>query len=102
MPWFAPDPQIILVWFHFAGKTSTVRTRYTVMSKELLDDHPELKKEGTPTLTPRLDICNAAVLDLGAAAARAALDEWGRPAADITHLVYISSVSFVSQGETFT
>ncbi|KAK3153965.1 hypothetical protein QOZ80_2BG0183950 [Eleusine coracana subsp. coracana] len=72
-------------------KTTTVRTRYTVMSKELLDEHPELKEEGTPTLTPRLKICNAAVLDLGAAAARAALDEWGRPAADITHLVYISS-----------
>ncbi|XP_051187211.1 type III polyketide synthase A-like [Lolium perenne] len=72
-------------------KSTTVRTRYTVMSKELLDEHPELKTEGTPTLTPRLDICNAAVLELGAAAARAALGEWGRPIADITHLVYISS-----------
>jgi predicted naringenin-chalcone synthase len=61
------------------------------MSKELLDEHPELRTEGTPTLTPRLDICNAAVLELGATAARAALGEWGRPAADITHLVYISS-----------
>uniref|UniRef100_I1QDK3 Chalcone synthase n=1 Tax=Oryza glaberrima TaxID=4538 RepID=I1QDK3_ORYGL len=75
----------------FIGKTTTVRTRYTVMSKELLDEHPELRTEGTPTLTPRLDICNAAVLELGATAARAALGEWGRPAADITHLVYISS-----------
>ncbi|KAG8092021.1 hypothetical protein GUJ93_ZPchr0012g19842 [Zizania palustris] len=72
-------------------KTTTVRTRYTVMCKELLDEHPELKTEGTPTLTPRLDICHAAVLELGAAAARVALGEWGRPAADITHLVYISS-----------
>lgn len=68
-----------------------MRTRYTVMSKELLDEHPELRTEGTPTLTPRLDICNAAVLELGATAARATLGEWGRPAADITHLVYISS-----------
>ena len=77
--------------FYFTGKTTTVRTRYTVMTKEILDEHPELKTEGIPTLTPRLDICNAAVIDLGAAAARAALDDWGRPAADITHLVYISS-----------
>ncbi|KAL8142229.1 hypothetical protein V2J09_015261 [Rumex salicifolius] len=72
-------------------KTTTVKTRYTVMSKEVLENYPELATEGTPTIRQRLEIANPAVLEMAAEASMAAIAEWGRPAGDITHLVYVSS-----------
>ncbi|XP_020094790.1 type III polyketide synthase A [Ananas comosus] len=72
-------------------KNTTVKTRYTVISQEILDKYPELATEGSPTITQRLDIANAAVLDMAAAASLACIAEWCRPAADITHVVYVSS-----------
>lgn len=75
----------------FLGKNTTVKRRFTVMSKEILDKYPELATEGTPTLKQRLEIANPAVVDMAAAAASACLAEWGRPASEITHLVFVSS-----------
>ncbi|KAJ4777432.1 Chalcone synthase [Rhynchospora pubera] len=72
-------------------KNTTVKRRFTVMSKEILDKYPELATEGTPTLKQRLEIANPAVVDMAAAAAGACLAEWGRPASEITYLVYVSS-----------
>ncbi|KAL8161185.1 hypothetical protein V2J09_012674 [Rumex salicifolius] len=61
------------------------------MSKEVLQNYPELATEGTPTIRQRLEIANPAVLEMAAEASLAAIAEWGRPAGDITHLVYVSS-----------
>ncbi|XP_058085321.1 type III polyketide synthase A [Magnolia sinica] len=72
-------------------KTTTVKTRYTVMSKEILDKYPELATEGSPTIKQRLDIANTAVLEMAVEASLACIEEWGRPATDITHVVYVSS-----------
>ncbi|KAL7121009.1 hypothetical protein ACP275_02G157100 [Erythranthe tilingii] len=72
-------------------KTTTVKTRYTVMSREILEQYPELATEGTPTIKQRLDIANPAVLKMATEASLTCLKEWGRPASDITHLVYVSS-----------
>ncbi|KAG8391558.1 hypothetical protein BUALT_Bualt01G0200100 [Buddleja alternifolia] len=72
-------------------KTTTVKTRYTVMSKEVLDKYPELATEGTPTIKQRLDIANPAVLEMAKQASLACLKEWKRPATDITHVVFVSS-----------
>nr|ALS46605.1 chalcone synthase 2 [Fagopyrum tataricum] len=72
-------------------KTTTVKTRYTVMSKEILTNYPELATEGSPTIKQRLEIANPAVLEMAADASEAAIAEWGRLAGDITHLVYVSS-----------
>ncbi|CAA6663285.1 unnamed protein product [Spirodela intermedia] len=72
-------------------KNTTVKTRYTVMSKEILERFPELAAEGTPTIRQRLSVANEAVLDMAAEACEACLKEWRRPAAEITHLVYVSS-----------
>ncbi|KAA8515882.1 hypothetical protein F0562_019061 [Nyssa sinensis] len=72
-------------------KTTTVKTRYTVMSKEILDKYPELATEGSPTIKQRLDIANPAVLEMAMGASIACIKEWGRPAGDITHIVYVSS-----------
>ncbi|GLU00397.1 hypothetical protein SLE2022_177720 [Rubroshorea leprosula] len=72
-------------------KTTTVKTRYTVMSKEILDAHPELATEGTATIKQRLELTNPAVVQMAVEASLASIKEWARPATDITHIVYVSS-----------
>ncbi|XP_010258840.1 PREDICTED: type III polyketide synthase A-like [Nelumbo nucifera] len=72
-------------------KNTTVKTRYTVMSKEILDKYPELTTEGSPTIKQRLEIANPAVLEMALEASLACIKEWGRPVGDITHIVYVSS-----------
>ncbi|PON85577.1 Polyketide synthase, type III [Trema orientale] len=72
-------------------KTTTVKTRYTVMSKDILEKYPELATEGIPTIKQRLDIANPAVVEMAKEASLACVEEWGRPAQDITHIVYVSS-----------
>lgn len=73
------------------GKTTTVKTRYTVMSKEILERYPELATEGSPTIKQRLEIANPAVVQMALEASLACIEEWGRPVGDITHIVYVSS-----------
>ncbi|KZV49041.1 pentatricopeptide repeat-containing protein chloroplastic [Dorcoceras hygrometricum] len=72
-------------------KTTTVKTRYTVMSKEILEKYPELTTEGSPTIKQRLDIANPAVVQMAAQASLACIKQWNRPVSHITHLVYVSS-----------
>lgn len=76
---------------HFPGKNTTVKTRYTVMSKEILDNYPELATEGTPTIRQKLEIANPAVVEMAAKASLACINEWGRSTDLITHIVYVSS-----------
>lgn len=72
-------------------KTTTVKTRYVVMSDEILKKYPELAIEGLPTVKQRLDICNKAVTQMAIEASQACIKSWGRPITDITHVVYVSS-----------
>ncbi|GFP85954.1 chalcone synthase 8 [Phtheirospermum japonicum] len=72
-------------------KTTTVKTRYVVMSEEILKKYPELALEGLPTVTQRLDICNSAVTEMAIEASQSCIKKWARPISDITHLVYVSS-----------
>ncbi|XP_076884379.1 type III polyketide synthase B-like [Bidens hawaiensis] len=72
-------------------KTTTVKTRYVVMSQEILKKYPELALEGHPTVKQRLDICNKAVTQMAIEASESCIKKWGRPVSDITHLVYVSS-----------
>ncbi|XP_061978344.1 type III polyketide synthase B [Populus nigra] len=72
-------------------KTTTVKTRYVVMSDEILNKYPELAIEGIPTIKQRLDICNDAVTQMAIEASRACIKKWGRSVSDITHMVYVSS-----------
>lgn len=68
-----------------------MKTRYVVMSEEILKKYPELTVEGLPTVKQRLDICNPAVTQMAIEASQACIKNWGRPISDITHLVYVSS-----------
>ncbi|KAF5751049.1 Chalcone and stilbene synthase family protein [Tripterygium wilfordii] len=72
-------------------KTTTVKTRYVVMSEEILKKYPELAVEGLPTVKQRLDICNNAVTQMAIEASQACIKNWGRSLSDITHIVYVSS-----------
>ncbi|KAK1297457.1 Chalcone synthase A [Acorus calamus] len=72
-------------------KSTTVKTRYVVMSEDMLNKYPELAIEGLPTMKQRLDISNKAVTEMAIEASQACIAQWGRPAMDITHLVYVSS-----------
>ncbi|XP_027356185.1 type III polyketide synthase B [Abrus precatorius] len=72
-------------------KTTTVKTRYVVMSEEILKKYPELAVEGIPTIKQRLEICNKAVTQMAIEASQACIKNWGGSLSDITHLVYVSS-----------
>lgn len=61
------------------------------MSKEILEKYPELATEGSPTIQKRLEIANPAVLQMAVEASQACIEQWGRPASAITHVVYVSS-----------
>ncbi|KAH9299665.1 hypothetical protein KI387_031347 [Taxus chinensis] len=72
-------------------KSTTVKTRYVVMSDEILKKHPELAVEGAATIRQRLEIANKAVTDMAIEASQQCIKEWGRPASEITHVVYVTS-----------
>ncbi|KAK7264093.1 hypothetical protein RJT34_31696 [Clitoria ternatea] len=72
-------------------KTTTVKTRYVVMSEDILKKYPELAVEGTSTIKQRLEICNEAVTQMAIEASRACIKKWGGSLSGITHLVYVSS-----------
>ncbi|CAM0912405.1 unnamed protein product [Alopecurus aequalis] len=66
---------------------SAITKRYFHHTEEMLQQHPEIIDRALPSLDARMDIAATAVPELMAAAARKSIAEWGRPAADITHLV---------------
>ncbi|KAJ1288351.1 hypothetical protein BS78_02G083000 [Paspalum vaginatum] len=72
-------------------KTTTVKTRYVVMSDEILKNYPELAQEGLPTMKQRLDISNKAVTQMATEASLSCVRSWGGALSSITHLVYVSS-----------
>ncbi|XP_072150962.1 chalcone synthase 1A [Setaria viridis] len=66
---------------------SAIRKRHLYIDEALLGANPEMTTYGGPSLDKRKDIISAKIPELGAAAAAAALKEWGRPVEDITHLI---------------
>uniref|UniRef100_A0A452ZNM1 Uncharacterized protein n=1 Tax=Aegilops tauschii subsp. strangulata TaxID=200361 RepID=A0A452ZNM1_AEGTS len=69
-------------------RTPGIEKRFMHVSEEILDAHPDLIDRTLPTLDARIDMASAAVPKLAASAAWKAIVEWGRPATDITHLVF--------------
>ncbi|CAL4984289.1 unnamed protein product [Urochloa decumbens] len=67
---------------------SGVRKRHIHHIEEMIGTHPEFLDRALPSLGARLRITDDAVPQLAAAAAAKAIADWGRPAADITHLVF--------------
>ncbi|KAE8800052.1 Chalcone synthase 2 [Hordeum vulgare] len=69
-------------------KKSGIERRYVHLDEELLGAHPDFSDRALSTLDARIDMASAAVPELAASAAAKAIVEWGRPAADVTHLVF--------------
>ncbi|KAG8089911.1 hypothetical protein GUJ93_ZPchr0011g27519 [Zizania palustris] len=66
---------------------SGIRKRHFFHSEEMIAEHPEFLDAAVPSLDERLGIAVDAMSELAVAAAASAIAEWGRAAADITHLV---------------
>lgn len=47
--------------FACTGETTTVKTRYMVVNKEILDEHPDFLVEGAATVSQRLAITGMAM-----------------------------------------
>ncbi|KAK1661484.1 hypothetical protein QYE76_049643 [Lolium multiflorum] len=67
---------------------SGIKKRFMHVNEQLLTAHPDLIDRALPTLDARIDMASAAVPELAASAAAKAIAEWGRPATDITHLIF--------------
>jgi len=67
---------------------SGIKQRFIHLDEELLAANPDFKDRTLPSLDARVEIASAAVPELAASAAAKAIAEWGRPATDITHLIF--------------
>ncbi|XP_037431760.1 bisdemethoxycurcumin synthase-like [Triticum dicoccoides] len=67
---------------------SGIERRHFHLTEETLAAHPELFDRELPSLDTRVDMTADAVPKLAQCAAAKAIAEWGRPTADITHLVF--------------
>uniref|UniRef100_A0A804P0J6 Uncharacterized protein n=1 Tax=Zea mays TaxID=4577 RepID=A0A804P0J6_MAIZE len=70
-----------------------VKKRYLQVNEELFSVHPEFLDPAAPSLQGKLAVVAGAMPGLVAAAAEKAIADWGRPAGDITHLVFATSSS---------
>ncbi|KAI5004300.1 chalcone synthase-like [Hordeum vulgare subsp. vulgare] len=66
---------------------STIKKRHLYINEALLAANPEMATYMAPSLDMRQAIISEKVPELGAAAATAALKEWGGRIEDITHLI---------------
>ncbi|KAG2558709.1 bisdemethoxycurcumin synthase-like [Panicum virgatum] len=65
-----------------------IEKRHFHLTEEILLAHPEFLDRELPSLDARIDIVATEVPKLAESAAAKAITEWGRPATDITHLVF--------------
>ncbi|KAG2645499.1 bisdemethoxycurcumin synthase-like [Panicum virgatum] len=69
-------------------KKSGIKQRFMHLDEQLLAANPDFTDRALPSLDARVDIASAAVPELAASAAAKAIADWGRPATDITHLIF--------------
>ena len=67
---------------------SGIKKRFIHLDEQLLAANPDFTDRTLPSLDARVEIASAAVPELAASAAAKAIAEWGRPATDITHLIF--------------
>uniref|UniRef100_A0A0E0B8B3 Chalcone synthase n=1 Tax=Oryza glumipatula TaxID=40148 RepID=A0A0E0B8B3_9ORYZ len=67
---------------------SGIEKRYIHLDEEIICAHPNIIDKQQPSLETRVEIAATEVPKLAESAARKAIAEWGRPATDITHLIF--------------
>ncbi|CAN6338145.1 unnamed protein product [Urochloa humidicola] len=70
-----------------------IERRYWYMSDEFLRSSPSITAYNSPSLKLRQQVADEAVPQLGAEAALNAINDWGRQASDITHLIFCTTAS---------
>ncbi len=76
-----------------SGDSSCIKKRHTFLTPELFKAHPELLTYWDNSLTTRNEIANKVVPEIGYEAAIKAVEEWGHPLSDITHMVFATTSS---------
>ncbi|TVU06563.1 hypothetical protein EJB05_49784 [Eragrostis curvula] len=76
---------------------SMIRKRHMYLTEEILAENPNICAYKAPSLDARQDM----VPKLGAAAAQAALKEWGQPRSSITHLVVCTTAGVDMPGADY-
>lgn len=71
-----------------AGEKSGIKKRFFHINEEILGAHPDFNDREKPSLEARIEMTATEVPKLAACAAANAIAEWGRPATDITHIVF--------------
>ncbi|CAN6175488.1 unnamed protein product [Urochloa humidicola] len=69
-------------------KKSGIKKRFMHLNEDLLAANPDFNDRKSASLDTRVDIASAAVPELAAASAAKAIADWGRPATEITHLIF--------------
>ncbi|CAB4309152.1 unnamed protein product [Prunus armeniaca] len=70
---------------------SMVKKRYLHITEEILKANPNICRYKAPSLDPRQDMLILEVPKLGKEAALKAIEEWGQPISNITHLIFCTS-----------
>ncbi|CAL4984305.1 unnamed protein product [Urochloa decumbens] len=77
---------------------SGIQKRHFHHAEEMIGVHPEIIDRAAPSLGARQAISAVAAHNLAADAASRAISAWGRPAADITHLVVTTNAGSQEPG----
>ncbi|OEL17584.1 Chalcone synthase 1B [Dichanthelium oligosanthes] len=67
---------------------SGIKQRFIHLTEEIVAANPDFTDRASPSLDAPVDITFAAVPELAESAAAKVIAEWGRPATEITHLVF--------------
>ncbi|KAJ0962819.1 hypothetical protein J5N97_027941 [Dioscorea zingiberensis] len=82
------DNQALKDKFKRISAKTTVRQRYIHLTEDVLKENPNMCEYMAPSLDARQEILISAVPNLGRDAAVKALEEWGGPREEITHLIF--------------
>ncbi|XP_077210593.1 chalcone synthase 1-like [Tasmannia lanceolata] len=70
---------------------SMIKKRHLCLTEEIMKANPNICAYSAPSLNVRQDLMDTEVPKLGHEAAIKAIEEWGRPKTDITHLIFCNS-----------
>jgi len=87
------DDVVLKARFKRICDNSCIKKRHTFLTPELFKAHPELLTYWDNSLTTRNEIANKVVPEIGYEAAIKAVEEWGHPLSDITHMVFATTSS---------
>jgi hypothetical protein len=87
------DDVVLKARFKRICDSSCIKKRHTFLTPELFKAHPELLTYWDNSLTTRNEIANKVVPEISYEAAIKAVEEWGHPLSDITHMVFATTSS---------